>query len=644
MYQKVMNYGLPLAHELIWSPDGKVAALLGAGGGVAFYNEDFEQTHNLQGHIEQALSLSWHPKGNFLVCSDRMEHDRDDKENIKHCVRIWEFKTGKQEQLLYEDSKHYAVAVLWSSDGQKIAAALYDGRILIWDGVSFQLLHRFLGHKFAPHLFWGKDDQTLISVSYDHTIKIWDSATAQLLQTIEGNSTEIVDVEYNSDSTSIIVTRGTSDTMRMRNIFNASSDSTFQIGASFYGYRFFRWSPDSKLILGQIDPNRVGIWDAATGRLKDKLKVMDEITALEWHPDNRRIIASTKTELIIWHIDRKPIKIQKYVISTPYEFLCWNPTGDKLAGISKLGYPQFWRKTAQGTLEAQLNSPEQDFGGLYTSALNHHSQQIALGYETGHIRIWDLATKQIRLIEGAFDAPIQQIFWTSPTALLIQSYPSSIAAFDLLTETIQISTTLKGQLRALTLTETGKILLGITVNPHIAFKLDPETFLEIASYKTTFTSAWNSTGTLLAQITDLFAESQVEIISVTENKLISIVELAIPEEQVSCMSWSPDSHYLVLGTTKGWIYLIDAAAQKLVSMQHQHEMAVSLISWCQTKPLFASGGEDYQVAIWNAERWQPTQTCFHTSLIMSLNWSDDGRALFIFGLDGTGVLVSDDSQ
>ena len=75
-------------------------------------------------------------------------------------------------------------AVVFSSDGQRLASASYDDTIKIWDAASGQCLETLEGHSVSVNsVVFSSDGQRLASASGDRTIKIWDAASGQCLHT-----------------------------------------------------------------------------------------------------------------------------------------------------------------------------------------------------------------------------------------------------------------------------------------------------------------------------------------------------------------------------------------------------------------------------------------------------------------------------
>ena len=79
----------------------------------------------------------------------------------------------------------------WSRDATRLASALWDNTVKIWDPATGQYVSTLEGHRTPVNLVaWSRNATRLASASNDTTIKIWDGdlATGQCVSTLEGHS------------------------------------------------------------------------------------------------------------------------------------------------------------------------------------------------------------------------------------------------------------------------------------------------------------------------------------------------------------------------------------------------------------------------------------------------------------------------
>lgn len=67
--------------------------------------------------------------------------------------------------------------VEFSHDGSKLATTGQDCTVLIYDTLTFSILHKLSDHD-SPVVYasWSPDDSKLVSCSRDHKARLWDTA------------------------------------------------------------------------------------------------------------------------------------------------------------------------------------------------------------------------------------------------------------------------------------------------------------------------------------------------------------------------------------------------------------------------------------------------------------------------------------
>ena len=161
------------------------------------------------------LNLEWPVYG-----ADGIQLTNDEKKLISYSsldgIKIWDFENGKILKTIENSYQERIKGIQLTRDGKRLIS--YSTKIKIWnleDGKLIIELSEFYqknleGWIRQQYLFdnvtvkkiqLSKDEKTLISYSSDNTIKIWDIETGKCLQTLNHNSSNILQVVFKEEST-----------------------------------------------------------------------------------------------------------------------------------------------------------------------------------------------------------------------------------------------------------------------------------------------------------------------------------------------------------------------------------------------------------------------------------------------------------
>jgi WD40 repeat protein len=221
-----------------FSPDGRLLASVGLGGGAFLWDQDTaRRVRSLQGHSglpvtavcfspdgkrvaaaeekdavlihdvatgEVALRVPAHPDG--LIWS--VAYSPDGKRlatsggligRNHDVVKIWDADTGKQ-LVSMAGHKAQCSSVAFSPDGKRVASASHDRTVVIWDASTGKPVRTLTGHTDAVRcVAYRPQGKQLASAGYDGIVKVWDEDTGKAVLTLQGHTDRVTGVAYSAD-------------------------------------------------------------------------------------------------------------------------------------------------------------------------------------------------------------------------------------------------------------------------------------------------------------------------------------------------------------------------------------------------------------------------------------------------------------
>ena len=182
--------------------------------------------------------------------------------------------------------------VAWSHDATRLASALYDEIVKIWDSATGQCISTLEGHRSSVNLVaWSHDTTRLASALYDGTVKIWDPATGQCISTLEGHRGSVNSVAWSHDATRLA-------SASYEKTVKIWDPATGQCISTLEGHRnivnLVAWSHDATRLASASDDKTVKIWDPATGQCISTLEghrmTGGTVNDLQFHESNSNLL------------------------------------------------------------------------------------------------------------------------------------------------------------------------------------------------------------------------------------------------------------------------------------------------------------------------------------------------------------------
>ncbi len=211
-------------------------------------------------------------------------------------------------------------AVAFSPDGARIAAALADTTVGVWQIDSGEEIHRLSGHELVvSDVEFSADGKTLSSSSADTTVRLWDAVSGEALHILRAHVDYVIKLSFSPDgarlaSASSAIGIPTSDRTEENNTVQvwdvASGENILTIPPEGPGYyRDVEFSPDGRTLAASTWSSALGgnvrIFDAQTGQQVQRIYAHREnIPNIEFAPDGDSLAtAATDASIKIWNVE-----------------------------------------------------------------------------------------------------------------------------------------------------------------------------------------------------------------------------------------------------------------------------------------------------------------------------------------------------
>jgi WD40 repeat protein/serine/threonine protein kinase len=224
------------AKGVSFSPDGKMLAAGDDAGNVELWKlGDGQVPAVLTGHRQQVWALAFTPDSKHLLSGDRngevriwdtrtgaLEATIDaDKSAVwsistspdgsqfmtasESGLRLWDLPTRTLEKAIQQQGSALLTRAAWSADGRRLAAALTDGRVLVWDAKSGGLERDIaVGQDVVWSLAFSADGKRLATGSADEVVIVWDTESGSQFTSLTGHSGGATDVAFLGDGATLI--------------------------------------------------------------------------------------------------------------------------------------------------------------------------------------------------------------------------------------------------------------------------------------------------------------------------------------------------------------------------------------------------------------------------------------------------------
>ncbi|MCT7986343.1 AAA-like domain-containing protein [Laspinema sp. A4] len=473
-------------------------------------------------------------------------------------------------------------SVSFSSDGQTLATASYDGTARLWD-LQGNGRTTFKGHSdWVWSVNFSPDGQTLATASSDGTARLWDLQGNERT-TFKGHSDSVFSVSFSPDGQTLAT--GSSDgTVRLWDL-QGNERSTFT-GYSHY-LLSMSFSPDGQTLATASSDGTVRLWDLQGNERVTFTGHSDSLLSVSFSPDGQTLAtASSDGTPRLWDLQGN-----ERTTFTGHSDSVWSvsfsPDGQTLATASSDGTARLW--DLQGNERTTFKGHS---GLVFSVSFSPDGQTLATASSDGTARLWDLQGNERTTFKGHSDSVFSVSFSPDGQTLATGSSDGTVRLWDL-----------QGNERS-TFTGYSHYLLSMSFSP------DGQT-LATAS----------SDGTV--RLWDLQGNERVTFTGHSDS-LLSV-------------SFSPDGQTLATASSDGTPRLWDLQGNERTTFTG-HSDSVWSVSFSPDGQTLATASSDGTARLWDLQGNERTTFKGHSGLVFSVSFSPDGQTLATASSDGTARL------
>jgi WD40 repeat protein len=382
------------------APDGKTLATASDDGTVKQWAvATGAQVATFGGFSAPVHAVAISPDGHFLAAGSGFR-------NIVGELKIWDLQARRELALLEghrpgNPNHMWGVAGLaFSPDGQTLASAGYDGRLILWDTQTWRLRINLKGHTgWLRCVSFSHDGKRIATGSDDERVILWDAVDPRMDQTITPHIDVVYDVAFSRDDSTLAIggrngamtwdlaagqPRGLGHLDRVsavafssggERLATAGRDGLVKVWSSGDEAHSASWtehrglvesaafSPDGRLLATASVDRTIVLWDAHTGMVEANLEGhQGYVRCVAFSPDGKNLAsASWDTTVRIWDVKQRRERARLDAHQSGVNHVAFSPDGMTLVSVAYDGGAMLW-DTATGELRKtfKADSPLRD--------------------------------------------------------------------------------------------------------------------------------------------------------------------------------------------------------------------------------------------------------------------------------------------
>jgi len=477
--------------------------------------------------------------------------------------------------------------VAFSFDGATLATAGTDLTITTWNTATGAKIRAYRGHREEiDALAFSPDGRTLASGGWEDTVLLWDVASGRILHRLTGHEDVVLSCVFSPDGRTL-ATGSWDNTTRLWDVATGRNTSTLR--GSNSGITCISFTADGRNLYTGSELGETRLWDVDAGDVRLSIPSPDNpINAVTILPDQRLITAGEDGDIQIWDMsyrDRNPEVQTLHGHTGVVAKIAISPDSHLLASAGMDMLLKLWDLRSGACLQTFTGHT----AGIEGIAISPDGKTVASAGRDWTVRFWDIASGKpahvIRLTKVA-----QSVLYLNRGAkLAVSSDDGILRIYDTTTYALLNSRFVGYGMYALAASRNSRVIAVGMVDGKIY----------------------------------LFSTAALK----------PITDMAIPNDQIWGLSFTPDGRRLYVGTgDRGVLSEWDILKKKKVFSLTGHEGGIWDLAMDSTGKRVATAGQDATVRLWDMTNGNSLRLGSADASLWCIAWSPDGSKVAAGGL------------
>lgn len=325
-------------------------------------------------------------------------------------LRFWNVANGHEEVPPLALGTNVPVIAFGYAHGIKsYFAATTDGEVILWDGGATRTVRKG-PIKQATAVAVSPDGQRVASAGDDNKLILWELATGKEISPLEGHTKAVISLAFSRDGKSLI-SGGLDNVAFVWSTESGAAQKKFSNHTN--AVRCVALSPDNKTAATGSDDANVKVWDLDSGNEKVSYEEhQSAVTALVFSPNGRSLASgSTDQTVRLWDVTKPEVKTSQ--AAKGHRGTVWSVAfsleGKTLASAGEDGTIRLW----DASTATKLVAPGGQEGPVLSVAVSTDAAFVASGSADQTVVCWDVAERKPKDTLKGFEGAVRALAFNS---------------------------------------------------------------------------------------------------------------------------------------------------------------------------------------------------------------------------------------